>query len=103
MTYTAYWGPPSASEDWCEVNYVYSPYIAEFFNVISSIPIVLAGILGVWIGLRGGYRKRFIVPCALTILVGLGSIAFHGTLLYWGQAMDELFVSFVVIDFVTTV
>ena len=93
MVYTSYWGPPSASEDWCEPNFVYSPYIAEFFNVLSSVPIVLAGLMGAWIGICGGFRKRFIVPCFLTMLVGMGSIAFHGTLLYWGQAMDELSVS----------
>jgi len=37
-----------------------------------------------------GYDKRFIVVNAMVGLVGLGSAAFHGTLLYSGQIMDEL-------------
>lgn len=85
-----FWGPRTASEDWCEANYVYTQYVAEFWNVVSSIPIVLTGIFGVWAALTYGYRKRFLVPSMLTILVGVGSISFHGTLQYWGQALDEL-------------
>ena len=92
-SYTPYWGAPTASEDWCEPNYVFSRYIAEFFNVLSSVPIVFAGCLGIYVGLKQKWAKRFIAPSLLTVLVGLGSIAFHGTLQYCGQAMDELFVS----------
>jgi len=71
-------------------NYVQSWYIAEFFNTLTSVPIFLFGFLGVVHGLRQGYRARFLVPLALFALVGAGSMAFHGTLLYVGQAMDEL-------------
>lgn len=31
-----YWGPPTASNDFCEENYVVTYYIAEFWNVITS-------------------------------------------------------------------
>ena len=36
-----WWGP--ADTDWCEPNYLRSHYIAEFWNVLSSIPIATFG------------------------------------------------------------
>jgi dihydroceramidase len=68
-----------------------TPYIAEFYNTLSSVPIVLFALTALYIGFHEGFRTRFLVPCLFTALVGVGSIAFHGTLQYWGQAMDELF------------
>ena len=69
---------------------MWTPYVAELFNTVSSVPIFALGMFGVVWGLRRGYAKRFIMPLFLFGLVGLGSVAFHGTLLYAGQAMDEL-------------
>lgn len=88
--YTPFWGPPTSSEDWCEPNYLHSSYVAEWYNTLSSVPIVIAGLIGIAVGLRSGFRARFVVPCAFVVMVGLGSMSFHGTLQYWGQAMDEL-------------
>lgn len=85
-----YWGPRTASVDWCEPNYVWSPYIAEFWNTVSSICIVACGILGVWSNLTYSYRRRFLFPSMFMIGIGCGSIAFHGTLQFAGQALDEL-------------
>lgn len=50
---------------------------AEFWNTASSIPIVLSGMWGVYMGYQYGYRARFVVPSFLMIIVGLGSIGFH--------------------------
>jgi dihydroceramidase len=86
-----FWGAVTSSENWCEPDYLYSPYIAEFYNTLSSVPIIVTALIAVLIGVRSGFQARFVVPCALTALVGVGSVAFHGTLQYWGQAMDELF------------
>lgn len=85
-----YWGPRTASVDWCEPNYVYTPYIAEFFNTLSSLAIVGSGVFGLSSYGRYSYHRRFFFPSALMVLIGLGSVAFHGTLQYWGQALDEL-------------
>ena len=71
--------PPSCR---CESDYVYTPYVAEFFNTLSSLPIFLIGLFGVVWGLRSGYRKRFLIPMAIFSFVGIGSMAFHGTLLF---------------------
>jgi dihydroceramidase len=81
----------TSSEDWCEPNYVVTPYIAEFWNTLSSLPVIIFALTAYFVGRREGFRKRFLVPCLLTALVGVGSVIFHGTLQYWGQAMDELF------------
>jgi dihydroceramidase len=84
------WGERTASVDWCEPNYVHTPYVAEFFNTMSSVPIVLCALGGLAVALRYGYRRRFVLPIVLMGVVGVGSMAFHGTLLFEGQALDEL-------------
>ena len=88
MASPTFFGP--ASEDWCEANYVVTPHIAEFWNTVSSLLIILTGSLGLATAFRQGYRSRFLVPYAILILVGSGSTIFHATLTYWGQALDEL-------------
>lgn len=99
MTTTAdklgYWSsstPPyfTASENWCEPNYLHSFYIAEWYNTLSSVPIFLTALYGLITGLRNNYYPQLLVPYALMSLVGLGSVAFHGTLRREGQALDEL-------------
>jgi len=40
-----YWGPPTATMDWCERNYLVTPYAAEFFNSLTSLFIAVAGLL----------------------------------------------------------
>ncbi len=88
MAFSTFFGP--ASEDWCEANYVVTPHIAEFWNTVSSLLIILTGLVGLATAVRQGYRSRFLVPYAILILVGSGSTIFHATLTYWGQALDEL-------------
>lgn len=82
----------SATVDWCEPNYVHSAYVAETWNTVSSVPIaVLGGVALSW-ALREPWRRtrRFVAAAAILIAVGLGSVAFHATLLRVGQALDEL-------------
>lgn len=85
-----FWSPRTAALDWCEPNYTHSFYIAEFFNTITSLPAALFALYGLYQAYRYGYDKRFVVVNLLVGLVGLGSAAFHGTLLYTGQILDEL-------------
>lgn len=83
-----YWGPPSSSVDWCEVNYQYSQYVAEYFNTLSSLALVLVGLLGVW--LHPWAELRYKIAFLATVVVGVGSVAFHGSLTKFSQALDEV-------------
>ena len=85
-----YWSrfaPPSTVE-WCETNYAICWCVAEFFNSGSSLAIVAAGALG--LGLNRAAELRFKLAYSAVIAVGLGSIAFHATLLRPMQMLDEV-------------
>ena len=82
-----FWGAPTASIDWCEQNYAVLPWIAEFWNTLSSLAIVGAGVAGLF-SRRFGAEIR--VAFGLLVMVGLGSVAFHGTLRFELQMLDEL-------------
>ena len=86
----AFWAPQTASENWCEPDYQYSPYIVEWWNTLSSLPLVILSLVSLVVGLRNGYSRRHLLSALLTMCVGCGSVAFHGTMKYSGQAMDEL-------------
>lgn len=85
-----YWGNRTAAVDWCEPNYTWSFYIAEFFNTVSSLPAAFFALYGLFLTFKYGYGDRFVVMNLMLGLVGVGSAAFHGTLLYTGQILDEL-------------
>lgn len=84
-----YWGVPTSSVDWCEANYAHSYYVCEWYNTLSSAAMVLVGAVGVLWHWRV-LELRFLLVFASVALVGLGSVAFHGTLLFELQMLDEL-------------
>ncbi len=84
-----FWGPNTATVDWCETNYEHLHYVSELFNSASSLAMVLAGVLGIALH-RHVLERRFMLAFAMVSVVGLGSIAFHATLLFQFQMMDEL-------------
>lgn len=83
-----YWGPVTSTVDWCEANYVLSDVVAEMFNTGSSLAMVVAGLLGLI--RERALPVRYRVAFALLVLVGLGSVAFHATLRFETQMLDEL-------------
>mmetsp|Transcript_7147 Transcript_7147/g.19596 ORF Transcript_7147/g.19596 Transcript_7147/m.19596 type:complete len:263 (-) Transcript_7147:53-841(-) len=86
------WGPPTSTIDWCEPNYTVTPYVAEFFNSLTSLFIVVAGLLPVCLNwkLLHLMEWRFILAFLSVSVVGLGSVAFHGTLQFEHQMLDEV-------------
>ena len=81
------WGIPTASIDWCEQNYAVTRWIAEFWNTLSSLAMVAVGLLGL---LTRRFSRGVRLAFGLLVLVGLGSIAFHATLRFGLQMLDEL-------------
>src|SRR5215218_2837411 len=91
-----HWGAVTSSVDWCERNYALTPYVAELFNTLSSLAMVVAGVAGAWLH-RRVLERRFLLAFALLVLVGLGSVAFHATLRFELQMLDELPMLYLVI------
>jgi len=81
---------PTSSIDWCERNYIVSWYIAEFWNTLSSLIIILCGAMDLYHTLKMKSELRFQLYALSVIMVGIGTVAFHGSLTYIGQLGDEL-------------
>ncbi len=75
--------------DWCEQNYAHTKYVCELFNTLSSLAMVFVGVWGAVWHHRVLERRFTLVFCSIA-LVGLGSMAFHATLLFELQMLDEL-------------
>ncbi|XP_014239336.1 alkaline ceramidase 3 [Cimex lectularius] len=85
-----FWGRPTSTIDWCEENYEFSYFIAEMTNTLSNLMMIVPPIWGMVEVLRQGFERKFIYCHILLLVVGLGSWAFHMTLLYEMQLFDEL-------------
>lgn len=81
--------------DWCEQNYILSEYVAEYWNTLTGVCLILSGILYYknnydWIQKNSRYKISFVKISALLVFVGIGTMLFHGTLYYPFQLLDEL-------------
>ena len=71
--------------DWCEANYAISPYVAEFWNAMSSVPMTGVAFYGFYMGRRHlRYEPRWGMAWFMLGIVGLGSALFHATLFRLG-------------------
>lgn len=86
----AFWGPVTASIDWCEANYDVSIWIAEFMNTISNIPFLAMAVFGLYTSHKNRLPSDLLLPYVGLSLIGLGSFFFHLTLSYHTQLLDEL-------------
>ncbi|KAJ1678724.1 hypothetical protein EV182_003472 [Spiromyces aspiralis] len=82
------WGDITSSVDWCEENYEWTPYIAEFFNSFSSFAMIILGEIAAQMNCTG--YVGFTVMSRIVTLVGIGSFMFHATLKYHMQMLDEV-------------
>lgn len=89
-SYEPFWGPPSATIDWCEENYLFTPYIAEVVNAFTNIGFVLLATHHIYSTFKNRLGWMYIFISLGFASVGLGSFMFHSTLLYEHQMMDEL-------------
>jgi hypothetical protein len=77
--------------------------IAEFWNTVSSVPLSLVALLGLYFAFKYRYPRRIAVSYFGVFIVGLGSVAFHSTLTKWGQALDELSMVYSIFFFLPSV
>ncbi|KAK2173418.1 hypothetical protein NP493_878g00019 [Ridgeia piscesae] len=90
INFDGYWGKPTSTIDWCEANYEVSYYIAEFWNTVSNIVMIIPPLIGALLAKKDNLELRYIAGYLGILVVGIGSWCFHGTLLYSMQLLDEL-------------
>lgn len=74
----------------CEQNYAYTRYVAEYFNTFSNVPFIGLGLYGIYRVLSSSIPAHFALTYAGLAVIGLSSAAFHATLKWSWQLMDEL-------------
>ncbi|ERE78212.1 alkaline ceramidase 3 isoform X2 [Cricetulus griseus] len=85
-----YWGPTTSTLDWCEENYALTQFVAEFWNTVSNLIMIVPPIFGAIQSIRDRLEKRYIAAYLALTVVGMGSWCFHMTLKYEMQLLDEL-------------
>ncbi|KAI8824371.1 alkaline ceramidase 3-like protein [Fimicolochytrium jonesii] len=85
-----YWGPVTSTLDWCEENYIVSPYLAEWWNATTNLVFLLWPAIGIYSCIKTGAEPRFYASYIALMMVGSGSFLFHGSLTYAMQLLDEL-------------
>ena len=79
----------SSELDWCEQNYIYSNNIVEFWNTISSFAFFM---ILFWINMKHD-KLNTVIICFL----GVSSAYFHATLSLFGQILDELSITIIIV------
>ncbi|KAH9620790.1 hypothetical protein KSS87_018170 [Heliosperma pusillum] len=85
----SFWGPVTSTIECCEKNYVYSSYIAEFFNTISNVPGIILALFGLIIALSQHFEKRFSFLHISNMALAIGNMLYHATLQRVHQHSDE--------------
>jgi hypothetical protein len=91
-----------SSHTFCESNYKVVQFIAEYYNTITGLALCVSSILFYknnkkLIGKLNNYLHK--ANCTLFI-VGIGTIFFHGTLLYIFQLFDEIPMLLMTFDYI---
>ena len=85
-----YWGEVTSTLDWCEENYTIVFYVAEFWNTVSNVLLILLPLFLMYSLVVQRFGVVNILGVFSLSVVGVGSLLFHGTLLYGMQLLDEL-------------
>ncbi|CAN7996024.1 unnamed protein product [Ixodes hexagonus] len=84
------WGKPTSTLDWCEQNYEVTAYIAEFWNTVSNLAMIVPPAYGALQAWRKNLETRLVLCYGFLLVVGIGSWCFHMTLWFEMQLLDEL-------------
>jgi len=88
------WGPPTSEVDWCELNHIHTIYVTELFNSTTSFYYVFIAIYAYYkhaeVLAFDPTSARHQTLLLMLAVVGFGSVAFHGTLQYYMQLLDEI-------------
>jgi hypothetical protein len=79
--------------NWCEHDYVQTPYVAEFWNTVTGVFILISAVYWYITQLRrdlGSSHKGLVRIFQWMVVVSIGTCLFHGTLLYKYQLLDEM-------------
>ena len=90
-SYIPYWGPPTASSDFCEENYVLTPYVAELINTLTNLNYCLFCYHGLRTLQKQGRLTWMNASPHIGLLgVGVFSAGFHITMREWPQLADDM-------------
>jgi alkaline ceramidase len=88
------WFQYETGHAWCESAYKYQtlPFVAEFFNSITNLPIIVLPLINVMMLKRyiNEVNWMIILPHLLLTTNGIASTYYHSTLNLFGQIVDEL-------------
>jgi len=85
-----YWGPVTATVDWCETNYLVSKYFVEFWNSTTNVFGMSLAVFGMWCCYKCKLELRMWLAYLSAFVIAFGSFCGHGTLLFELQLLDEL-------------
>ncbi|KAG4442512.1 hypothetical protein IFR05_002012 [Cadophora sp. M221] len=83
------WGEKTSATRFCEMDCYATTYVVQFINTVTCAMYVYLGIRGIANTRRHGKDSVIILGHAMLIAVGLGSVAYHSTIKYTGQMLDE--------------
>ena len=76
--------------DYCEPNYSFSPYCAEFFNTVTNLSFILFALYAFTQCRRFRLPPRFYLLATALLLTGINSAVYHATLTWVGLKADEV-------------
>eukprot|EP01050_Picozoa_sp_SAG11_P021865 SAG11_NODE_3985_length_2120_cov_3.557150_1_plen_226_part_00 len=75
--------------DWCEENFAVTPMVAEFFNTATSVACIVPPLFWFLLPTPDQAGTIPLMHCLMSFIM-FGSAAFHGTMTWGGQLLDEL-------------
>jgi dihydroceramidase len=82
------WSPPTSRANFCEEDYVFTFYLAEFINSVTNIAYVYLALRAMYRPGTGGVKLDFMSISLFAL--GIGSFLFHATLRQTLEFADEL-------------